>query len=123
MARTFKSVFVEEQDSSNNTTRWRIKGSGVQTHPTDAKLTEEVVECLEGSGISVQSSWSGSPGNAVCYELEASFEDGGLYASTGNYWYQQRGAWINGERAVIKLAQLLGLRKIPVVDTGLKQPT
>ena len=116
MSRTFKSVFLEEQDPSDHAVRWRIKGSGVQTYPDDAELTSEVVACLENSGISVRAYSSGSPGNVTSHHLEAKFEDGGLYAATGSYWFGERGTWIKGKQAIVKLAQLLSLRRIPGVN-------
>ena len=50
-----------------------------------------------------------SPINVDSHYAEASFLDGGLYAATGNYWYEERGAWINGEQAFKFLTDKLGL--------------
>jgi len=112
--RTFKSVFVEEANPTDKTTRWRVKGSGVHGYPNDAPLTEEIVRSLKLSGITVRSFSMGSPVNVTSHHLEAKFEDGGLYAATGGYWYGERGTWITGMKAVTWLAQMLGLKKIPV---------
>ena len=112
-ARTFRSVFVEEHNPVVGGIRWRIKGSGVQTHPTDAALTAEIKRCLVSSGVPVREYSSGSAANADSYHLEADFEDGGLYASTGNYWFGERGAWIKGRKAVEWVARKLELTRMP----------
>jgi hypothetical protein len=113
--RTFKSVFTEERSYTNGLRQWRIKGSGVQGWPTDAPLTAEIKRFLETAGIAVRAHSMGSPANVDSYHLEAAFEDGGLYASTGTYWFGQRGAWIRGRKAVMWLAKQLGLCKIPEI--------
>ena len=41
--------------------------------------------------------------------LDATFLDGGLTASTGDYWYGQRGTWISGIKALLLAAGLLEL--------------
>ena len=110
-ARTFKSVFTEQRNNAGEV-RWRVRGSGVKTYPTNAALTAEIELCLEAAGIAVNQRSSGSPANADCYRLEAAFEDGGFYASTGNYWYDERGAWIKGRKAVDWIAAQMGLRAI-----------
>lgn len=112
-SRTFKSVFVEEANPTDKTTRWRVKGSGVHGYPDDAPLTEEIVRSLESSGIPVRSFSMESPANVTSHHLEAKFEDGGLYAATGGYWYGERGTWVSGMKAVTRLAQILELKKIP----------
>jgi hypothetical protein len=115
MNKTFKSVFVVEIDPSDNTTRWRIRGSGVHGYPDTAPLTAAIIDRLEASGIIVKSYSKGSPANVTSYHLDARFEDGGLTASTGCYWFGERGAWIKGAKAIVTLANILALRSVPQV--------
>jgi len=113
-SRTFKSIFIEEENPTNKVPRWRVKGSGVHGEPTDAPLTDEIVRLLKSSGITVRSFSMDSPVNVTSHHLEAKFEDGGLYAATGGYWQGECGTWITGIKAVTWLAKILGLNKIPL---------
>jgi hypothetical protein len=54
----------------------------------------------------------GSPANVDSFHLEAKFLDGGLAGETGNY-FGERGAWIDGPRAVLLIALQLGLKVRP----------
>ena len=108
--RRFESVFANDGQSPGGRPRFRIAGSGIHKPPRFAPLTGSVVEALRSQGINVIERSLGSPGNVDSYHLEASFKDGGLQASTGNYWMEKRGAWVEGEEAVCWVAQLLGLK-------------
>ena len=87
-------------ESKNVGPRWRIKRSGVRGLPTEAETTAEIVEALKEMGVPVRVHSMGSPANVDSYHIEAQFADGGLFAKTGSYWYERRGAWIEGPQAV-----------------------
>ena len=108
--RRFEAVFAFDGHSRDGKPRFRIAGSGIHRPPCFAPLTDSVVEALRSQGIPVTERSLGSPGNVDSYHLEASFKDGGLQASTGNYWMEQRGAWVVGEEAACWVAHLLGLK-------------
>lgn len=108
--RRFEAVFTFDSQGRDGKPRFRIAGSGIHRPPCSAPLTDSVVEALRSQGIIVSERSLGSPGNVDSYHLDASFSDGGLQASTGNYWMEQRGAWVEGEQAVCWVAQLLGLQ-------------
>lgn len=108
--RRFESVFASDGQCPGGKPRFRTAGSGIQMPPRFAPLTDSVVEALHSQGINVIERSLGSPGNVDSYHLEASFKDGGLQASTGKYWMEKRGAWVEGEEAVCWVAHLLGLR-------------
>ena len=86
--------------------QWRIKGSGVRGWPHNARATAEVVEALRSVGIDVRSYAEGSAANAGSYHCDAEFEAGRLSAKTGAYWYEPRGAWIEGARALAFIAAI-----------------
>ena len=98
--RRFEAVFTFDSQGRDGKPRFRIAGSGIHGPPCFAPLTDSVVEALRSQGIQVKERSLGSPGNVDSYHLDASFSDGGLRASTGNYWIEQRGAWVVGEEAV-----------------------
>ena len=104
---TFKSIFKRECDPFNGNLRWRIKGSGVRSLPEDAQLVMRVVQCLEKSGISIRRYHMDSPMNVLSHHIEARFQDGGLTASTGSYFFGERGAWITGIGALVYVCGLL----------------
>ena len=104
---TFKSIFKRECDPFSGNLRWRIKGSGVRSLPEDAQLVMRVVQCLEKSGISIRRYHMDSPMNVLSHHLEARFQDGGLTASTGSYFFGERGAWITGIGALVYVCGLL----------------
>ena len=108
--RRFESVFASDGQGPDEKPRFRIAGSGIHQSPRFAPLTDAVVEALQSQGVNVVERSLGSPGNVDSYHLDASFKDGGLQASTGNYWMEKRGAWVDGEEAVCWVAHLLGLR-------------
>jgi hypothetical protein len=93
--------------------RWRIRGSGVFGWPDQCEQTAAIAAACEELGIRVIRKSGGSPGNANSYTLEAPFLDGGLQAKTGNYWYERRGAWIVGARALLLVALALKLSVSP----------
>lgn len=109
LARRFESVFSLDPACSKDKPGFRIKGSGVQGEPTEAPMTDLIVGAIQTAGADVRGCWSGSAANATSHHLEADFLDGGLRASTGDYWYSPRGAWLMGEDAVAWVAHLLGL--------------
>jgi hypothetical protein len=106
--KTLTSIFKLE--ASDPAHKWRIKGSGVRGLPTDCLLTQVVVDACSDLDISVDKYSMGSPANVDSYHLEATFLDGGLYASTARYWFSPRGAWITGRKAVLLIAFQLGLK-------------
>jgi hypothetical protein len=91
---SYRTFFKEVSEN-----KWRIKGSGVRGYPSDAKYTNAIIELLKNSNVIVEEYTSGSPVNVDSHHVRAIFLDGGLYASTGNYWYSERGAWITGKEA------------------------
>lgn len=114
LRKTFSSFFsVAESNNLNipdGVPVWRINGSGVRGKPEESQGTNQVVKILAEHHISVSSYSMGSPGNVTSYHLEATFQDGGLYAKTGNYWQEKRGAWIYGEKAMEYMAAMLNLK-------------
>lgn len=108
-ARRFESVFRPDGMSMDGSPRYRIAGSGVRRWPTDATATRSVVELLNRRGIETKQRSMGSPANADSYHVDAAFLDGGLHATTGNYWFGEKGAWIDGREAAAWVARGLGL--------------
>jgi len=100
-------VFQEQQ---SHPLLWRIRNSGVQGFPELSAETLAVVQACGQLGIGISRSKTGSPMNADCYRMQVGFLDGLLYSMTGNYWYQERGAWVQGPKAVLVLALQLGLK-------------
>ena len=105
--RAFSSIFKQ---ACPDVPEWRIVRSGVRGRPVEAGFTAAVVEALEANGVAVRQYSMGSPANVDSFHLEAKFQDGGLSASTGNYWYGRKGAWIEGRQAVEWVAKLLNLK-------------
>jgi len=103
----FGRIFQEQKTHPN---LWRIKNSGAQGFPELSAETLAVVQACNQLDIEISRSWTGSPMNADCYRTQAGFLDGLLYSATGNYWYQERGAWVQGPKAVLILAFQLGLK-------------
>ena len=105
----FWEVFRLDQETSK--LRWRIVGSGVRGSPCDCLATAAVVQVLRDTGIHVRGHFRMPLDSSGCdtSNLDASFLDGGLTASTGNYWYGQRGTWIFGIKALLLVAGLLEL--------------
>ena len=105
----FWEVFRLDQETSK--LRWRIVGSGVRGSPCDCLATAAVVQVLRDAGIHVRSSFMMPLDSRGCgtSNLDATFLDGGLTASTGDYWYGQRGTWISGIKALLLAAGLLEL--------------
>jgi N-formylglutamate amidohydrolase len=97
-------------EASESGRRWRIRGSGVRGWPHHADGTAEVVEALKSVGIDVRTYSDGSPANVSSYHCEAAFESGRLTAKTGAYWYESRGAWIEGARALTFVAAITDRR-------------
>ena len=90
---------------------WRIVGSGVNGYARDAKLTDTIAEALEDNGVHVAHTVDAAPWtNCFGSNLKANFLDGGLRATTGNYWVSPRAAWIEGEQAVRWVGDILDLR-------------
>ena len=85
--KSFESVFKMEVDRESGAISYRIKGSGVTGRPTDAPLTNAVTHALASQGVTFKSGSTGSAANRDSYHLSAQFEDGGLEAKTGDYWY------------------------------------
>jgi hypothetical protein len=107
---TVASFFTKDLVDQDAQPKWRIKGSGVRGFPSDADRTEAVLKILKDAGVPIREYSMSSPCNPSSYHVEAFFEDGGLRAVTGNYWYSERGAWISGEKAFEFIIQKLGLR-------------
>lgn len=91
---------------------WRIAGSGVSGKPERARFTKMIVRGLENVGIDVEHTVSMGMVNADSYYLNATFLDGGLSATTGNYIGGAKGAYITGPKAVLLVALALRL-KVP----------
>lgn len=89
---------------------WRISGSGIHGRPEEAKWTGAITNLLESFGVVVERYCEGTPVNVDSHHLEAQFLDGGLYATTGNYWCSERGAWVFGARSALFLGLALSLR-------------
>ena len=106
-ARPFSAVF--HLPRGPNTTRWRVRNSGVTGMPCESKETNAVLTACRILGISVREQNWGSAGNANSYKIEAKFLDGGIVGETGNYWFQERGVWVSGAKAVLALALQIGL--------------
>jgi hypothetical protein len=107
--RKIYSFFTKEPTAEGEPPKWRIKGSGVRGYPDDAPKTAELIEALKKEGIEVKEYSMSSPANVSSRHAEASFLDGGLYSSTGKYWFGEKGAWITGEQAFAFVVEKLGL--------------
>jgi hypothetical protein len=107
----FGVVFAQPRRYPPN--RWRIRWSGVQTRPEDAPTTAAVFAVCGALGIPIAVSFCGGPCSANAFPFEAPFLDGGVSGETGNYMPGERGAVVNGPRAVLLLALALGLRVRP----------
>lgn len=93
--------------------RWRIRNSASYDLPEDAGNTKIVTTVIESLGIHVRRYSMGSPINQDSNHLSAAFLDGGLSAMTGRYFFEEKGAWIEGPKAVLLVALMLGLRVRP----------
>lgn len=103
----FSAVF--HQPTGAKPDRWRIRNSGVQSHPESSAETRAVLAACTSLGVRVAHRNLASPANANSYKVSATFLDGGLQGETGNYWYAPRGVWVTGRKAVLLLALQLGL--------------
>jgi len=108
IGRTFKSVFRPD-GAKDGIARYRLAGSGVIGWPTDARTTNALTSLLKNNGIEIRQRSMGSPANANSYQLDAAFLDGGFHATTGNYWFGEKGAWIHGPKALAWVARSLGI--------------
>ncbi len=93
---------------------WYIIGSGAMYGGANGidmnnKLAA-VLDALKRDGIAVSCRSSASVVNCSSYTFTASFDDGGLSVTTGNYWLSPRGGTIAGVRALRRLIGLLDLR-------------
>ena len=104
---------------------WRIKNSGVNGYPEDSAETSAVCNACSNLGIKSERYRMGSPVNADSYHISAEFLDGGFYAKTGNYMFDEKGAWVWGAKAVlvISLELRLRLRRTWLKNQGLEQKT
>jgi len=120
---SFSSVF--EPDTFDAKACWRLKGSGVNGFPQEAPATAECLAICWDLGITIRERNMGSPANASSYEIRCDFLDGGLYAKTGNYFYERKGAWVFGPKAVLLLAEGMGVhvRRSWRVTFGLEHVT
>jgi hypothetical protein len=96
---------------------WSILGAGAMYGgfndlAMNPKL-KAVLDALESDGVSVLEKSMGSPANCCSYEFSASFDDGGLSVTTGNYWFERRGGTISGKEALSRVIRLLNLRVSP----------
>ena len=96
---------------------WYIIGSGAMYGGANGiemndKLAA-VLNALKRDGVEVSESSSGSAANCSSYTFTASFDDGGLSVTTGNYWVSPRGGTIRGVAALERLIRILGLRVSP----------
>lgn len=107
--RRFESVFRPDRSAVDGTPRFRISGSGVRRWPKDSATTRAIAEMLKQEGVEIKERASGSAGNANSYYLDATFLDGGLHATTGSYWFGEKGAWIHGCEAVARVARSHGI--------------
>jgi hypothetical protein len=107
--RKISSFFTKEPTAEGEPPKWRIKGSGVRGYPDDAPKTAEVIEALKNAGVEVKMYTMGSPVNMDSRHAKASFLDGGLYSSTGKYWFGEKEAWITGEQAFAFVMEKQGL--------------
>ena len=96
---------------------WYIIGSGAMYGgPNFIEMNKKmaaVLDALERDGIEVSRESSGSAMHCDSFTFTASFEDGGMSVTTGNYWMSSRGGTITGVRALRRLIALLGLRVSP----------
>ncbi|MBS2031753.1 MAG: hypothetical protein JST54_27900 [Deltaproteobacteria bacterium] len=89
---------------------WRVRGSGVNGSPLEAPNTARIAELLASSGLQVTPTCIMGMCCADQYNLDVEFLDGGLQAVTGNYLFNEKGAWVFGARAVLYVALRMGLR-------------
>lgn len=108
--RTFNSVFRADGHAPSGQVRYRIAGSGSTSWATESPTTASIVAAVAEAGIAVRNVSMGSAANCDSYHLDADFRDGGLHGVTGNYWFEERGAWIHGDESVVWVARLLKLR-------------
>lgn len=110
--RTFGSLFpgaTRHVADSGKPLVLRVGGSGVSGTPEDAPWTNEIVAFLEANNISVERSCLSGMCNVDMYRWQAAFLDGGFYGQTGPYFFEPRGAWVTGVRAVLFVTTGLGV--------------
>lgn len=108
--RTFESTFRPGDVSRKGAPRYKIEGSGWDSHSRNTANTDAVIQMLKDNGFVVNERSMGSPGNLNSYHREVEFMDGGLHICSGNYWCREKGAWIVGEQAVAWVARMLGVK-------------